>query len=116
MNTRADVRVRRAVREDLDTIIEFNVAMAQETESKALSPNLVRKGVAAVFDSHGKGVYYVAESGGQVVGQLLITTEWSDWRNGIFWWIQSVYVHEDFRRKGVYRRPAESHPGCSQPA
>ena len=71
MNDRAGVQIRRAVREDLETIIDFNIAMALETESKTLDPDLVRKGVAAVFDSHGKGVYYVAEYGGQVVGQFL---------------------------------------------
>ena len=76
---------------------------ALETEAKTLDDVLLRQGVAAVFDSDEKGFYLVAEANGSVVGSLLITYEWSDWRNGMFWWIQSVYVAPDLRRKGVYR-------------
>jgi GNAT superfamily N-acetyltransferase len=85
-------------------VVEFNVAMAWETEGKALDPHRVRRGVAAVLEEPGsRGDYYLAELAGRPVGQLLITTEWSDWRNGYFWWIQSVYVHPEHRRRGVYR-------------
>ena len=97
-------RVRLGTLADLDRLVEFNVAMAWETEGKALDPHRVRRGVAAVLEEPGsRGCYYVAELSGRPVGQLLITTEWSDWRNGHFWWVQSVYVQPEHRRRGVYR-------------
>ena len=96
------INVRRAVPEDLDSIVRFNAAMALETEGKVLDQGKLREGVAAVFQRHGIGDYYVAEFAGRVVGQLMITTEWSDWRNSYYWWIQSVYVDGDHRRLGVY--------------
>ena len=76
--------------------------MAMETENLALDPSTISPGVRAVFADPSRGQYFVAESDGNVVGCLMITHEWSDWRNGDIWWIQSVYVHEDFRRKGVF--------------
>lgn len=97
------IQVRRATLGDLRTLVEFNAAMAQETEGKTLELERLRAGVAALLDDDGRGFYFVAEDSGQVVGQLLITTEWSDWRNAYFWWIQSVYVTPEFRRRGVYR-------------
>ena len=97
------INVRRGVSEDLETIVRFNAAMALETEGKVLDAELLREGVAAVFQRHGLGFYYVAEFEGRVVGQLMITTEWSDWRNSHYWWIQSVYVEPEHRRLGVYR-------------
>ena len=99
----SEIRVRRASAEDLDTIADFNEAMAWETEGKVLDREVLRSGVSAVLEGRGKGNYYLAEVSGQVVGQLAITTEWSDWRNGFFWWIQSVYAHPDHRRRGIYR-------------
>ena len=78
--------------------------MAQETEGVALIPDVIRQGVRALVEDPARGFYLVAESGGQVVGSLMITTEWSDWRNGLFWWIQSVYVLPNFRRQGIYRK------------
>jgi GNAT superfamily N-acetyltransferase len=99
----SEIRVRRAVPEDLETIVRFNAAMALETEGKALDMDQLRSGVAAMFQRHGLGFYCVAEVDGQVVGQLMITTEWSDWRNSTYWWIQSVYVDAEHRRNGVYR-------------
>ena len=96
------INVRRAVPEDLYSIGRFNTAMALETEGKVLDQGKLREGVGAVFQRHGLGDYYVAEIAGQVVGQLMITTEWSDWRNSYYWWIQSVYVDSDHRRSGVY--------------
>ena len=99
----SQVQVRRATKQDLDVLVEFNAAMALETEDKSLDLDLLRQGVSAVLEGDGLGFYVLAELSGQAVGQLLITTEWSDWRNGDFWWIQSVYVHADYRRQGVYR-------------
>ena len=76
--------------------------MAQETEELALDADVVRPGVAAVLADDTLGFYLVAEVDGQAAGQLMVTYEWSDWRNGLFWWIQSVYVRLEFRRRGVY--------------
>jgi ribosomal protein S18 acetylase RimI-like enzyme len=88
---------------DLDTIAAFNVAMALEAEHKRLDLAIVRRGVAAALEDASKGRYFVAEMDGTLVGQLMITYEWSDWRNGMFWWIQSVYVRPEARRAGVFR-------------
>lgn len=74
-----------------------------ETEQRRLDPDCVRPGVAALLNDPTKGIYFVAETDGSIAGQLLITYEWSDWRNGNFWWIQSVYVAEPFRGRGVFR-------------
>ena len=97
------ILVRRAAVGDMATIVQFNAAMALETEGKILDTELLGAGVQALLGDASRGFYLVAESGGRVAGQLMITTEWSDWRNAYFWWIQSVYVAEDFRRMGVYR-------------
>lgn len=99
----SDINVRRGVTSDLETIMEFNAAMAQETEGKTLDLDCLRSGVWAVLNDEGLGFYLVAEIAGQIVGQLMVTTEWSDWRNAHFWWIQSVYVNPGFRRQGIYR-------------
>ena len=99
----SDIVVRKATKSDLNTLVAFNAAMARETEDKALDTELLSKGVSAVLDRQGLGFYLLAEIDGRTVGQLMITTEWSDWRNGYFWWIQSVYVDADYRRRGVYR-------------
>jgi GNAT superfamily N-acetyltransferase len=97
------VQTRDAQAHDLGFIAGGNTAMALETEHKRLDPAIVRAGVQAAFDDPGRGRYFVAEIGGKVVGQLMITFEWSDWRNGVFWWIQSVYVAPEARRQGVFR-------------
>ena len=99
----SEIRVRTATSEDMETVVTFNAAMAWETEGKELDLQRLRRGVKAVFEDPARGFYVVAEAGGTVVGQLMITTEWSDWRNGFFWWIQSVYVDSAHRRRGVYR-------------
>ncbi len=99
-----NLQVREARRQDMDMIVSFNAAMALETEKKELDLNILRSGVNAVLDDPRKGVYFIATIGSEIAGQLMITTEWSDWRNGTFWWIQSVYVGSAFRRQGVYRR------------
>jgi GNAT superfamily N-acetyltransferase len=87
---------------DAATIVAFNVKMAMETEGRSLEPELINPGVAAVLGDPGKGRYWVAEMDGEVVGQLMVTYEWSDWRNGVFWWIQSVFIRDDRRRKGIF--------------
>ena len=84
-------------------IAEFNLRLAEETEELHLDPGCVDKGVAAILSDPAKGLYFVAQTRGEVVGQVMITYEWSDWRNGNLWWLQSVYVRKDFRRKGVFR-------------
>lgn len=94
--------VRKAKSEDLNSILEFQLAMAKETEGIDLERSTVDKGVAAVLKDSTKGNYYVAEKNGKIIGSLLTTFEWSDWRNGTVLWIQSVYVVPEFRRKGVY--------------
>jgi ribosomal protein S18 acetylase RimI-like enzyme len=97
------MKVRRAVASDAEILVEFNCAMALETEGKALLLEVIGAGVRALLANPAAGFYVVAESDGRVVGALLITKEWSDWRNGTFWWIQSVYVRPELRRKGVYK-------------
>ena len=94
-----------ATKNDLDILVQFNAALAWETEKRRLDHHRLRTGIQAVLDSPHRGFYVVAETKTevQVVGQLLITFEWSDWRNGVMWWIQSAYVREDCRRQGVFR-------------
>ena len=77
--------------------------MARETEDRTLEDRIIRAGVQRIFDEPDQGFYLVAESEKRIIGTLMVTREWSDWRNGQFWWIQSVYVEKSFRRKGVYR-------------
>lgn len=96
------IEIRDARPEDCRTIAAYNSAMAEETEGRRLHPELIDRGVAALLADAAKGRYWVAEIGDRVVGQIMITHEWSDWRNGTMWWIQSVYVHPDFRRQGVF--------------
>lgn len=95
--------IRPAVRADLSHLVDWNAAMAQETEAKALDRDTLARGVAGVFDDPRRGFYLVAERAGEAVGSLLVTYEWSDWRCGDFWWIQSVYVVPAARRGGVFR-------------
>jgi ribosomal protein S18 acetylase RimI-like enzyme len=95
--------IRRATPADVPVLVAFNSAIAQETEDKRLDPAVLTAGVRAVFDDPARGFYTVAEHDGAVVGQMMITYEWSDWRNGWFWWMQSVYVRADARRAGVFR-------------
>ena len=98
-----DLTIRRATVDDAETLARFNEAMAAETEDKTLDPDTVRAGVRAVFDKPEQAFYLVAERDGSIIGSLMITTEWSDWRNANFWWIQSVYVRPAARRAGIYR-------------
>ena len=98
------VIIRRANSSDISALVEFNQAMALETEGKTLDTETLTNGVSAVFADTAKGFYVVAEADGQILGGLMVTTEWSDWRNGWFWWIQSVYIQPEGRGQGIYRK------------
>ena len=96
--------IRPATLEDQDAIVAGNIAMALETEAVTLAPDVVRQGVFALLSGARTGQYYVGIVDGEVAAQLMITFEWSDWRNADVWWIQSVYVAPGHRKKGWYRR------------
>lgn len=98
------IRTRAATPEDIAFLVEANAAMALETENKVLDRERLRRGVAAVFDRPQRGYYRIAEHEGVAVGSLLVTYEWSDWRDGDWCWIQSVYVLPQARRLGVFRQ------------
>lgn len=98
------MNIRLAEKDDIHALVGFNQAMALETEGKTLEASVLEPGVAAVFEDANKGFYVVADDGGLAVGGLLITYEWSDWRNRWFWWIQSVYILPEFRGRSIYRQ------------
>ena len=95
--------IRSASTDDISDIAQFNIAMAQETEERQLDPETIQSGVSGVIQNHAHGFYLIAERDQVAVGSLLITFEWSDWRNGTLWWIQSVYVKPEHRRTGVFK-------------
>ena len=95
--------IRSACTDDISDIAQFNIAMAQETEERQLDPETIQSGVSSVIQNHAHGFYLIAERDQVAVGSLLITFEWSDWRNGTLWWIQSVYVKPEHRRTGVFK-------------
>ena len=97
------ITIRKAKHEDSSAIIDFQQKMAWETEQITLATEIITKGVNAVFSNTTRGQYWVAEEEGNVVASLLITFEWSDWRNTNVWWFQSVYVLPAFRRTGIFR-------------
>lgn len=99
----SEIKVRVATPADAEFLVRGNAEMALETEHLSLDLDRLRDGVHAVFEQPGRGVYYIAELDGRRAGQMMITYEWSDWRNGVFWWIQSVYVERMFRRQGVFK-------------
>jgi len=94
--------IRRALPTDIDALVAFNHAMAAESEDKGLDLDRLRDGVTALLANPQDGHYLIAWRGGERAGTLMVTFEWSDWRNGRFWWIQSVYVPPRWRRQGVY--------------
>ncbi|HBR56307.1 MAG TPA: GNAT family N-acetyltransferase [Blastocatellia bacterium] len=98
------MNIRIAEKSDSPALIEFNQAMALETEGKTLNPEVIRRGVESVFDDAAKGFYVVAEAEGEIIGGLMITYEWSDWRNAWFWWIQSVYILPAARGQRIYSK------------
>ena len=99
----SDITIRRAELRDANTFVRFNQAMAWETEELKLDPEKIQAGVEGLFSKPQYGFYVLAEADGKTAGGLMITYEWSDWRNKVFWWIQSVYVLPEFRGQGVYR-------------
>ena len=104
----SDIKVRRAAADDVGFILDSNLNMAAETEDVGLQPQRLRGGIEYLLGHPQEGLYLVAERGAVPVGTLMITFEWSDWRNGRFWWIQSVYVPSTHRRQGVYRAMHEA--------
>ena len=106
----SDIKIRIGNENDIDALVDFNISMARETEGKDLKREVLRPGVAGLFQNKQYGFYVVAEdvSNNITVGGLLVTYEWSDWRNATFWWIQSVYVIPECRRQGVYRTMHEA--------
>jgi len=95
--------IRRATLDDLPVIVDWNIRLARETENMRLDRDTITRGVRAALGDENKALYFVAEIDGQLVGMLMITYEWSDWRNGNIWWIQSLYVLPEWRRRGVFR-------------
>ncbi len=98
-----EITIRQATLEDTEFLVAGNAAMAQETESRALDPHVLSAGVSALFEDPARGFYLIAELAGRPAGQMMITYEWSDWRNATFWWIQSVYTLPESRRRGVFQ-------------
>jgi ribosomal protein S18 acetylase RimI-like enzyme len=98
------MKIRLAEKTDAAALVDFNQAMALETEGKTLDAQILQSGVRQVFQDEKKGFYVVAEEAGRIIGGLMITFEWSDWRDGWFWWIQSVYILPEYRGRGIYRR------------
>ena len=97
-----DKFIRKGEKKDIDVIAKYNIAMALETENKILDDETITNGVSSIIKDKSKGQYWVMEIDSILVGQLMVTYEWSDWRNGMMWWIQSVYVEPHYRRHGVY--------------
>lgn len=97
------MNIRLANASDAADLVEFNQAMALETEGKRLDSEILKNGVEAVFQDDKKGFYVVTEADGKIVGGLMVTFEWSDWRNSWFWWIQSVYILPEYRGRSIYR-------------
>ena len=95
--------IRQATINDAAAIADFNIKMAKETEGMDLIPEVITAGVRNMIENRQMGFYLVAEEANLIQAALMVTTEWSDWRNGLFWWIQSVYVQPDYRRTGLYR-------------
>lgn len=97
------MKIRKADKNDFEIIAEYNYNLAYETEDKKLDKDILIKGVKRILSDETKGIYHVCEVDGKVVGQIMYTYEWSDWRNGTFIWVQSVYVHKDYRGKGIFK-------------
>ena len=111
--------IRKESNNDINTIVTFNYLMAKETETILLDKKIVKLGVKSVITDPSIAQYWIAENNNEIIGQLMVTYEWSDWRNGDMWWISSVYVTENFRRRGVFsalykhiERMAKENPGC----
>jgi len=96
------MKIRLAEKPDARELVEFNQAMALETEDKFLDPQILQSGVESVFHDAAKGFYIVADDEGRIAGGLMVTFEWSDWRDAWFWWIQSVFIRSEYRGRGIY--------------
>ena len=103
MESPTPIVIRPATPEDAEFLVRGNTQLALESEDLSLDMDLLRNGIHAIFDDPSRGFYLIAEIDGTRAGQMMITYEWSDWRNGMFWWIQSVYTVSEFRRRGVFR-------------
>jgi ribosomal protein S18 acetylase RimI-like enzyme len=97
------ISIREATQTDISTLVDFQQRLADESEGVKLDGTILRAGLQAMFDDPAKGIYYIVEDGVEVIGCHLITYEWSDWRNGLVWWLQSVYVKESHRQKGIFK-------------
>ena len=102
MNDKIKLNIRKAGLRDVETIARFNMLAAKETENMEVDPDTAVRGAKAIIKDPHKGFYLVAEMKGQIIGQLMATNEWNDWRNKYFLWVQSVYVQEDYRQKGIF--------------
>jgi len=98
------IEIRKATRSDIPVLVDFQCLLATESENVTLDTDILTKGMTAMFDDPSKGVYYVAVDGSEIAGCHMITYEWSDWRNGMVLWIQSVYVKESHRKKGIFKK------------
>jgi GNAT superfamily N-acetyltransferase len=99
-----DLNIRIGQHRDAETLDGFNIAVARETEGRELAFDIVLAGVKHLLETSHSGFYVVAERDSQIIASLLVTMEWSDWSDGWYWWIQSVYVRPEYRRQGIYRR------------
>lgn len=99
-----EIIVREGLQEDRQVIAGFQEAMASETENIDLDRETLEKGIQAIFNNPALGKYYVAESEGRIIASMMTTFEWSDWRNSVVWWLQSVYVLPEYRRKGIFKK------------
>jgi ribosomal protein S18 acetylase RimI-like enzyme len=97
------ITIQKALPIHIDILIDFQQRLAYESEEVTLDSSTLRKGMEAMFADPGKGIYYIASDGDEVVGCHMITYEWSDWKNGMVWWLQSVYVKESYRKKGIFK-------------
>ncbi|MDH4089886.1 MAG: GNAT family N-acetyltransferase [Cyclobacteriaceae bacterium] len=97
------ISVQKAIQQHIDILVDFQQRLAFETENVILDAGTLRKGMKALFDDPSKGVYYVVKEESEIIGCHMITYEWSDWRNGTVWWLQSVYVQESHRKRGVFK-------------
>ncbi|HYG04417.1 MAG TPA: GNAT family N-acetyltransferase [Chryseosolibacter sp.] len=97
------ITIRKATVEDISTLVDFQVRLALETENLQLDVKILTKGIQSLLSDPSKGFYNIAVDNNHIVGCHMITYEWSDWRNGMIWWLQSVYVVDAYRKKGVFK-------------
>lgn len=103
MTEQMNIVITRGEPDDIESIVRFQADMAMESEGTTLDNDKLTKGVTAATNDESKGIYLVARAGGKPIGSLMLTREWSDWNNQWYWWIQSVYVMPEYRKKGVYK-------------